>query len=67
VRNVIPAGVRNRFEMPPFDCTDLLAEKEVRSEDAEDEGDDRNEEIGRGHINSDQELDVWVIQERSWE
>ena len=34
---------------PPFDCADLLAEEEVRGDDAEDEGNGGDEEVGGGH------------------
>ena len=34
---------------PPFDCADLLAEGEVRGDDAEYERDGGEEEVGGGH------------------
>ena len=34
---------------PPFDCAYLLAEEEVRGDDAEDEGNGGNEEVVGGH------------------
>jgi hypothetical protein len=35
---------------PPFDCADLLAEDEVRGEDAEEEGDGRRFYIGEDGV-----------------
>ena len=46
---------------PPFDCADLLAEEEVRSNDAEDECNGGDDEVGGGHENPDQGLGVWEI------
>jgi hypothetical protein len=40
---------------------DLLAEEEVRGDDAEDEGEDGDEEVGESHENPDQGLTVWEI------
>jgi hypothetical protein len=46
---------------PPFDCADLLAEEEERGDDAEDECDDGDEEVGWGHENPDKGLIVREI------
>ena len=35
---------------PPFDCTDLLAEEEVRGDDAEEEGNGGDEEVSGDHV-----------------
>jgi len=38
------------FRCPPFDCADLLAEEEVCDDDAENESDGGDEEVGEGHV-----------------
>jgi len=43
----------------PFNRADLLAEEEVRSNDAEDGGDGGDEKVGERH--SDKGLSVWEI------
>jgi len=46
-----------------FECTDLLAEEEVRSDDAEEESDGGGRRPGS---HSDMGLDGWVIYVRRW-
>jgi hypothetical protein len=41
---------------PPFDYSDLLAKDEVCDDNAEDEGDCGDKEVGGGHEGSDQGL-----------
>ena len=56
VDGIIP-DIARAFELPafeivlcpPFDCADLLAEDEVRSDDAKDECEDGEEEVGESH------------------